>query len=62
MENIRKAIIEDVPSINKLLYQVHDVHYHIRPDLFLKDKKKYSDQEIIEIIKDFYRRNRRKYY
>ena len=46
---IRKAKIDDIESINKLLYQVHDVHANIRPDLFVKGKKKYSNDELIGI-------------
>ena len=38
---IRRAKIDDIEGIEKLLYQVHDVHVQIRPDLFKKGYKKY---------------------
>ena len=31
---IRPAQEKDIPSIDKLLYQVHKVHSDVRPDLF----------------------------
>ena len=49
---IRQAKVDDIESINKLLYQVHDVHANIRPDLFVKGKKKYNNNELISIIND----------
>lgn len=49
---IRKAKKEDIPHINKLLYQVHEVHHKVRPDLFKADSKKYTDEELLEIIND----------
>lgn len=49
---IRKAITKDIEAIDKLLYQVHDLHSTIRPDLFIKGKKKYSDLELLSIIND----------
>ena len=47
---IRRAIIEDIEGIEKLLYQVHDIHVQIRPDLFKKGYKKYNTEELISII------------
>lgn len=49
---IRSANVGDIEAINKLLYQVHHIHYSIRPDLFLEGKKKYGDSELLEIIKN----------
>ena len=49
---IRQANTKDIEAINNLLYQVHDIHHTIRPDLFIKGKKKYSDLELLSIIKD----------
>ena len=49
---IRKAKINDINYLNKLLYQVHDVHHQIRPDLFKEGTKKYTDQELVELIND----------
>ena len=50
--NIRRATIEDMPGINKLLNQVLMVHHNGRPDLFKENVKKYTDEELAEIIKD----------
>lgn len=36
---IRRALIEDIPVINKLLYQVHKIHSDARPDLFKAGSK-----------------------
>ncbi len=47
---IRRAKKEDIPYLNKLLYQVHKVHHDVRPDLFNDGTKKYSDEELIQII------------
>ena len=49
---IRKANTKDIEAIDKLLYQVHNLHSTIRPDLFIKGKKKYSDLELLSIIND----------
>lgn len=49
---IRRAVCADIPAIDKLLYQVHKVHSDIRPDLFRPGAKKYTDEELEEIIKN----------
>lgn len=49
---IRRAKKEDLSKINELLYQVHDLHARKRPDLFKIGRKKYNDEEILEIISD----------
>lgn len=50
--NIRRAEDKDLQGINKLLYQVLMVHHNGRPDLFKADTKKYTDEELLEIIRD----------
>lgn len=50
--NIRRATKNDIPKINDLLHQVLDIHYIGRPDIFKKDAKKYTDDELLSIIKD----------
>ena len=50
--NIRRAREQDLEGINKLLEQVLMVHHKGRPDLFKVNVKKYTDDELIEIIKD----------
>lgn len=47
---IRKAIETDIEQIDKLLYEVHKIHSDVRPDLFKKGAKKYTDDELKEII------------
>ena len=49
---IRRAREGDMDTINRLLYQVNNVHNAGRPDLFKKDCKKYTDEELLEIIRD----------
>ncbi|MCD7737543.1 MAG: GNAT family N-acetyltransferase [Lachnospiraceae bacterium] len=50
--NIRRATAEDIPGLNKLLYQVLMVHHNGRPDLFKPNVKKYTDQELEELLKE----------
>lgn len=49
---IRKAEEKDIRGIDKLLYQVLMVHHNGRPDLFKANSKKYTDDELMEIIHD----------
>ncbi len=49
---IRRAKEKDMNGINKLLRQVLMVHHNGRPDLFKGDVKKYTDEELLEIIHD----------
>ena len=49
---IRRAKQEDIDGINKLLYQVLMVHHNGRPDIFKANAKKYTNEEIVEIIED----------
>ncbi len=49
---IRLANEKDIEQINNLLFQVHKVHSDARPDLFKAGSKKYTDEELKEIIKD----------
>ena len=50
--NIRRACEKDMEGINNLLCQVLMVHHNGRPDLFKGNAKKYTDEELLEIIKD----------
>ena len=50
--NIRRALEKDMENINKLLLQVCLVHHVGRPDLFKYGAKKYTDEELLEIIND----------
>ena len=49
---VRKAKEEDLPVVNKLLYQVEDIHRIGRPDLFKVGEKKYTDQQLLDIFSD----------
>ncbi|MBP5624586.1 MAG: GNAT family N-acetyltransferase [Lachnospiraceae bacterium] len=49
--NIRRAKDSDLKEINELLAQVDLVHHIIRPDLF-NIGNKYTDEQVLEIIKD----------
>lgn len=49
---IRRANPSDMEGINKLLNQVLMVHHNGRPDIFKANVKKYTDEELLEIIAD----------
>jgi len=49
---IRRAKETDMPGINNLLRQVLMVHHNGRPDLFKANAKKYTDEQLAELIKD----------
>ena len=49
---IRKATEDDIPIIEKLLYEVHKVHSDARPDLFKAGAKKYTNEELKTILHD----------
>lgn len=48
---IKRATQNDIDGINKLLKQVLTIHHNQRPDLFKSGAKKYTDEELSEIIK-----------
>lgn len=49
---IRKAEARDLEAVNNLLRQVLGVHHSGRPDLFRKEGKKYTDEELLRIFQD----------
>ena len=49
---IRRAQARDLDGLNRLLYQVEDVHRVGRPDLFALHAKKYTDEELLGILQD----------
>lgn len=49
---IRRAAQKDMERINDLLYQVELIHHNGRPDIFKCGAKKYTDEELMEIISD----------
>lgn len=50
--NIRRAQEKDIERINRLLFQVNLVHHNGRPDLFKYGTRKYTDEQLREIIQD----------
>lgn len=50
--NIRRVREEDADGVLKLLVQVNNVHSKNRPDLFIKDKTKYTKDELLVLMKD----------
>lgn len=48
---IRRAQIKDIPALMELLYQVNELHYNGRPDLF-KLGTKYTPDALKEILED----------
>ena len=50
--NIRRANERDIKGINKLLEQVLMVHHNGRPDIFKARAKKYTDNQLIQILND----------
>ena len=49
---VRRATSRDMNGINRLLRQVLDIHHHGRPDLFKSNAKKYTDDELAELLSD----------
>lgn len=49
---IRKAGLDDIESLGRLLYQVHKIHSDARPDLFVAGSRKYTDGQLEQILKD----------
>ena len=49
---IRRAKNTDMDGLNKLLMQVLMVHHNGRPYLFKANAKKYTDEQLAELIKD----------
>lgn len=47
---IRKAEFKDIPTIDKLLFEVHKVHSDARPDLFKIGARKYTDNQLKDIL------------
>ena len=49
---VRRAQEKDMPGIISCLEQVLMVHYEGRPDLFKPHTRKYTDEELLQIIAD----------
>ena len=49
---IRRAKNTDIPALADLLSQVLEVHHAGRPDIFKGGARKYTDDELVNILKD----------
>ena len=49
---LRFAQEQDIPALNRLLRQVLEVHHSGRPDIFRPDTKKYTDDELKNLLAD----------
>ena len=49
---IRKAQEKDISRMIELLGQVLQIHAEIRPDIFIPDTTKYTEQELAALLKD----------
>jgi ribosomal protein S18 acetylase RimI-like enzyme len=49
---IRRAEEKDLESVDHLLSEVLEVHASIRPDLFVRGTRKYTDAELLDIFRD----------
>lgn len=49
---IRLAQQKDIERIHELLSQVLNVHHQARPDLFKAGARKYTDEQLMEILQD----------
>ena len=49
---IRRAEQKDIPALDHLLFQVNNVHADGRPDIFIHDRKKYTDDELSLLLQD----------
>lgn len=49
---VRRAKLRDIEKIKDLLNQVLKIHHDGRPDIFKPCCRKYTDEELIEIIND----------
>lgn len=49
---IRQAEEKDIPGIRELLRQVLNLHAQGRPDLFIPERTKYTDDELKAMLKD----------
>ena len=47
---IRRAKEKDINTLKDLLSEVLNLHYNIRPDIFVKGTTKYDDNDLKEII------------
>ena len=49
---IRRACNSDIPDVDRLLFQVNQLHHEGRPDLFKSGGRKYTDEQLKTIFAD----------
>lgn len=49
---IKRADTRHLSGLNSLLLQVLTVHHNGRPDLFKDNTRKYTDEQLVEMLKD----------
>ena len=49
---VRKAEEKDITVLKKLLMEVLNIHAQGRPDIFVPNTTKYTDEELVKIISD----------
>jgi ribosomal protein S18 acetylase RimI-like enzyme len=49
---IRRACNADIPDVDRLLFQVNQLHHEGRPDLFKSGGRKYTDEQLKIIFAD----------
>ncbi len=49
---IRRACNADIPDVDRLLFQVNQLHHEGRPDLFKSGGRKYTDEQLKTIFAD----------
>ena len=49
---IKRADTRHLSGLNSLLLQVLTVHHNGRPDLFKSNTRKYTDEQLVEMLKD----------
>lgn len=50
--NIRRATENDIKGVDRLLFQVQELHHTGRPDLFRASAKKYTDAELASLFQE----------
>ena len=49
---VRRAEEKDIPVLKKLLMEVLNIHAQGRPDIFVPNTTKYTDEELVKMISD----------
>ncbi|MDD6681137.1 GNAT family N-acetyltransferase [Galactobacillus timonensis] len=52
MMTVRRAEAKDIPVLKTLLMEVLNIHAQGRPDIFVPNTTKYTDEELVKMISD----------